>query len=253
VIQQADYASSVERDSAAFADAAAGNFAADVVSCPGWDVADLVWHLREVQWFWRTVVEGRLTEPPDEAGLPARPGDPEVLLADFRDGAAELVKSLHSADPATPCWTWAPQKDVAFVLRHQAQEAAVHRWDCEHATGHEHALDPEIAADGIDEFLMFSTGWIVDGTPPLPGPVRLETTDVGGAWTVTEDDERLLQIVGLGHGAPGQGHATDPVTTVRGTASDLLLGLYRRIGPERLWIRGDPAGWPALAARNDLD
>ena len=253
MIQQADYASSVERDSAAFADAAAGNFAAEVTSCPGWNVADLVWHLREVQWFWCTVVAGRMTEPPDEAGLPHRPDDPEVLLADFRDGAAELVKSLQSADPATPCWTWAPQKDVAFVIRHQAQEAAVHRWDCEHATGHEHPLDPEIAADGIDEFLMFSTGWVVDGTPRLPGPVRLETTDVGGAWTVTEDDERLLQIVGLGHGAPGQGHAADPVTTVRGTASDLLLGLYRRVGPERLSIRGDPAGWPALAARNDLD
>jgi uncharacterized protein (TIGR03083 family) len=253
VIQQADYASSVERDCAAFAEAAAGNFAADVVSCPGWNVADLVWHLREVQWFWCAVVDGRLTEPPDEASAPTRPDDPEVLLADFREGAAELVKCFHSADPATPCWTWASQKDVGFVIRHQAQEAAVHRWDAEHATGHEHQLDPEIAADGIDEFLMFSTGWVVDGTPPLPGPVRLETTDAGDAWTVTEDDERLLQIVGLGHGAPGQGHAADPVTTVRGTASDLLLGLYRRVGPERLSIQGDPSGWPALAARNDLD
>jgi uncharacterized protein (TIGR03083 family) len=253
VIQQADYASSVERDSTALADAAAGHFDADVVSCPGWNVADLVWHLREVQWFWRTVVEGQLAEPPDEASAPARPDDPEELLADFREGAGELVKTIQSADPGAHCWTWAPQKDAAFVIRHQAQEAAVHRWDAERAVGHEHELDPEIAADGIDEFLMFSTGWIVDDTEPLPGPVRLETTDSGGAWTVTEDDGRSLRIVGLGHGAPGQGHSTDAVTTVRGSASDLLLGLYRRVGPERLSIEGDPAGWPALVARNDLD
>ena len=253
MIQQADYASSVERDSAGFADAARGNFAADVVACPGWNVADLVWHLREVQWFWCTVIDGRLTEPPDEASAPSRPGDPEALLADFREGAADLVKAIHSADPAAACWTWAPQKDVAFVIRHQAQEAAVHRWDAEYAAGREHHLEPEIAADSIDEFLTFSTGWVIDGSAPLPGAVRLETTDAGGAWTVTEDDDRVLQIVGLGHGGPGQGHSRDAVTTVRGTASDLLLGLYRRVGPERLSIEGHPGGWPALVGRNNLD
>jgi uncharacterized protein (TIGR03083 family) len=253
VIQQADYASSVERDSNALADAARGNFTTAVVSCPGWDVADLVWHLREVQWFWCTIVAGHLTEPPEESSAPGRPDDPEELLADFRAGAAELVKALQDTDPAAECWTWAPQKDAAFVIRHQAQEAAVHRWDAELAAGREIHLDPAISADAVDEFLMFSTRWVIDGSAVLPGPVRLEATDAGGAWTVTEDAERMLQLVGLGHGPPGQGHATDPVTTVRGTASDLLLGLYRRVGPERLSIEGDPAGWPALVGRNDLE
>jgi uncharacterized protein (TIGR03083 family) len=253
VIQQAEYAASVERDSNALADAASENLQADVVSCPGWNVADLVWHLREVQWFWRTVVEGRLAEPPEEASAPARPDDPDELLADFRAGAAELVKTMQDADPAASCWTWASQKDIGFVIRHQAQEAAVHRWDAERAAGRESPLDPAIAADAVDEFLTYSTGWVVDGSHVLPGPVRLEATDAGGAWTVTEDAERVLQLVGLGHGPPGQGHATDAVTTVRGTASDLLLGLYRRVGPERLSIEGDPAGWPALVGRNDLE
>jgi uncharacterized protein (TIGR03083 family) len=253
VIQQADYASSVERDSSRLADAATGNLAAEVVACPGWNVADLVWHLREVQWFWCTIVEGRRTEPPDETSVPERPADPEQLLGDFREGARELVKALQGADPATRCWTWAQQKDVAFVLRHQAQEAAVHRWDAERAAGHETDVDAAIAADAVEEFLMFSTEWVVDGAAPLPGPVRIEATDSGDAWTVTEDAERVLHLVGLGHGPPGQGNAADPVTTVRGTASDLLLGLYRRVGPERLSIAGDPAGWPALVARQDLD
>jgi uncharacterized protein (TIGR03083 family) len=251
VIQQAEYASSVERDSKALADAATGNLGAEVVACPGWTVADLVWHLREVQWFWHAVVAGPLAEPPDESGAPDRPDDPDALLADFRAGAEELVSAMRAADPAASCWTWASQKDAAFVIRHQAQEAAVHRWDAERAAGRETGIDPAIAADAVDEFLMFSTGFVVEGSAPLPGPVRLEATDAGSAWTVTEDEERVLQLVSLGHGPPG--HATDAVTTVRGTASDLLLGLYRRAGPERLTIAGDPAGWPALVARNDLD
>jgi uncharacterized protein (TIGR03083 family) len=254
VIQQADYASSVERDSKALADAAAGHLDAEVVACPGWTVADLVWHLREVQWFWHAVVAGKLDEPPAEDAVPRRPDDEDTLLADFRAGAGELVKAIQAADPGTPCWTWASQKDAGFVIRHQAQEAAVHRWDAERAAGHAAAdVDAAIAADAIDEFLTFSTGWVVDGSEPLPGPVRLEATDAGGAWTVREDDERVLELVGLGHGPPGQGHSTDAVTTVRGTASDLLLGLYRRVGPERLSIDGDPAGWPALVGRNDLE
>jgi uncharacterized protein (TIGR03083 family) len=253
VIQQAEYATSVERDSKALADAATGNLDAEVVACPGWTVADLVWHMREVQWFWCAVVSGGLAEPPDEAGAPGRPDDPEALLAHFRSGAGELVTAMRAADPAAPCWTWATQKDAGFVIRHQAMAAAVHRWDAERAAGRELELDTGIAADGVDEFLMFSTGFVVDGSDPLPGPVRLEATDAGGAWTVTEDDERVLRLVGLGHGPPGQGHATDAVTTVRGTASDLLLGLYRRVGPERLSIAGDPGGWPALVARNDLE
>lgn len=253
MLQQADYVAAVERESLALADAAAGNLDADVVACPGWSVADLVWHLYEVQWFWGTIVGGLLSEPPEEASGPTRAADPQELLADYRDGVAKLTDVLRAADPAAGCWTWAPQRDAAFVIRHQAQEAAVHRWDAERAAGREHDVEAALAADAVDEFLTFSTGWVVDGSSPLPGPVRLEATDVAGAWTVREDGARTLQLVGLGHGPPGEAHATDPVTTVRGAASDLLLGLYRRVGPERLSIQGDPYGWPALVARHDLD
>ncbi|HEU4750626.1 MAG TPA: maleylpyruvate isomerase N-terminal domain-containing protein, partial [Acidimicrobiia bacterium] len=38
------------------ADAAEGNFAADVVCCPGWNVSDLVWHVRRVHYFWASIV-----------------------------------------------------------------------------------------------------------------------------------------------------------------------------------------------------
>ena len=34
-----------------------------VPSCPEWTVADLVWHLGEVHWFWATDIELRATDP----------------------------------------------------------------------------------------------------------------------------------------------------------------------------------------------
>jgi hypothetical protein len=157
-----------------------------------------------------------------------------------------MAAAFRAADPAAPCWTWAPQKDVAFVLRHQAQEAAVHRWDAEVAAGRPEPLAAPIASDAVSEFLEFSTGWVIEGTAPLPGPVRLESSDTGGQWTIVEDGGRALRFsVGTGD--------DEPVTTVRGTASALLLGLYRRGDKEDLHIAGDPAGWPALVERNNLD
>jgi uncharacterized protein (TIGR03083 family) len=241
-----DYIGSTERDTLRLAEAAEGNMTAEVAACPGWTVADLVWHLREVQWFWGTIVAGLLPEPPDEALRPERPSDHDRLLLDLRGGVATMAATFRAAEPAAGCWTWAPQKDVAFVLRHQAQEAAVHRWDAQAAAGPPQPLDAAIAADAVSEFLEFSTGWVIEGTAGLPGAVRLEATDTGGQWTVVEDAERTLRF------HTGGGHV-DAVTTVRGTASALLLGLYRRGGKEELQVAGDPAGWPALVGRNNLD
>jgi len=79
-----DYIGSTERDTLALADAAEGNLQAAVDACPGWTVADLVWQLREVQWFWGTIVAELLPEPPEEQRRPARAADPDRLL-----GAAE--------------------------------------------------------------------------------------------------------------------------------------------------------------------
>src|SRR4029079_7623071 len=52
-----EFLAALDRDSAAFADAcAAAGPGAEVAGCPGWTVADLLWHVTEVQDFWRTIV-----------------------------------------------------------------------------------------------------------------------------------------------------------------------------------------------------
>ena len=121
-----------------------------VPSCPAWTVADLVWHLGEVHWFWGTVVELRATDQDAvEALKPARPAAYSELLAWGRSEAARMVDLLAGADDATPVWTWSPpHQHVGFIRRHQVQEAAVHRWDIQHAAGQ--------APDPLDPVAAFS-------------------------------------------------------------------------------------------------
>jgi uncharacterized protein (TIGR03083 family) len=214
----------ITEHSTGFADAVAGNLDAPVEHCPGWTVADLTWHLTDVHWFWGTIVEGLLEAPPDEGLRPPRPDD-AGLVAAFRAGAERLVRVLHEADQSAHCWTWAGWKqDVAFVTRHQVQEAAVHHWDAAHSAGASWAVDPPVAVDSVDEFLHFSVASDDDPDepvkPPLDGTLAFRCSDTGDAWTLTDGARPGTAKVssGAAGGAP----------VVEAPASDLLLWLYGR-------------------------
>jgi uncharacterized protein (TIGR03083 family) len=178
-----DCIAAITAHSAGFAEATRDNLEARVEHCPDWSVADLVWHLTEVHWFWATIVAETPDAPPDQARRPARRPDDELVDA-FVAGAAHLVEVLRGADQSASCWTWAPwQQDVAFVTRHQVQEAAVHHWDAVNAAGDSLVIDPAVAADSVDEFLHFSvpsTGRWSCGppTPGTPGPSPTATDPV---------------------------------------------------------------------------
>jgi len=210
-----DHCGLIAADSAGLADAAAGNLAARVEHCPGWSVADLVRHVWEVHTVWGQVVQSRLLDP---AGYVAPPEPTQdTLLDDFRAGAIRLVDILRSADPATPVWTWASQQDAGFVIRHQVQEAAVHRWDAEHAAGRAFTIDRDAAVDSIEEFLQFS---LANHPPePLDGAVALVATDADAAWTLRPGADDALSW------APG---IDDDAAQLRAPACDLLLWLYGR-------------------------
>ena len=219
-----DCIAAITQHSAGFAAAARGNLDARVEHCPEWSVADLVWHLTEVHWFWGTIVEERLAAPADESRRPARAAD-DGLVEAFVTGAARLVEVLREAEQTDFCWTWAGwQQDVAFVTRHQVQEAAVHHWDAVHAAGDALVVDPAVSADSVDEFLHFSVASEDDPDDPpetvLDGAFTLRATDTGDTWAVSDGSK------------PGTAHiehggSAGPV--VEGTASDLLLWLYGRI------------------------
>jgi len=219
----------IARHIAALADAAEGNLLAPVEHCPGWTVADLIDHVREVHWFWGTIAAERLSEPPPADRRPPRP-EPAELIEVFRAGALHLVEVLRAADPTDAVWTWAPwQQDIAFIQRHQVQEAAVHRWDAEHAAGRGVDLGLAGSVDSIEEFLTFSVSSPLDRPEdltkieqPLGGRLALRATDAEAGWTV-RDAEDVPGTLRFERGV-------DPdVPVVPGTASDLLLWLYQRV------------------------
>jgi uncharacterized protein (TIGR03083 family) len=220
-----DCIAAITEHSAGFAEATRDNLGARVEHCPDWSVADLVSHLTDVHWFWGTIVEELLAEPPSQERRPARAAD-DQLVDTFVAGAQRLVQVLREADQSASAWTWAGwQQDVAFVTRHQVQEAAVHHWDAVNAAGGSLEIEADVAADSIDEFLHFSVASDDDPDDPpegvLDGPLGFRATDTGDTWTLTDGGRKGTTRV-------ERGTLADDVPVVEGTASDILLWLYAR-------------------------
>ena len=90
-----------------------------VPSCPGWDAAELLWHLSEVQDFWGAIVRDRLDEP-ERAEELSRAADDEAQLAQFDGCSTGLADALAAAPDDTAIRTWFPADQTAgFVRRRQ--------------------------------------------------------------------------------------------------------------------------------------
>ncbi|MGX5654547.1 maleylpyruvate isomerase family mycothiol-dependent enzyme [Geodermatophilus nigrescens] len=228
----------LRRTDARFADAAAeavlaAGWRAPVPGCPGWTLADLVWHLGEVQHFWSWVVRTRATSPEGYVEPARRPDD--ELLGWSAGQSAELETVLAAADPGEAVWTWAPQRDVAFVARRQCHEAVVHTVDVEQVLGDVRPIPADVGLDGLDEWLeVMVPGALPSGPPPDAHPVVLHAIDAGV--------ERTLFA----------GSRPHPVATLRGTAGDLLLACWRRVPLEVLTVDGDGLQAAAMLAAVDL-
>ena len=92
-----DCIAAITEHSAGFAEVTRDNLDARVEHCPDWSVADLVWHLTEVHWFWSTIAAEQLSAPPEEGRRPPRPDDAGLVDA-FKAGAVRLVEVLREAD-----------------------------------------------------------------------------------------------------------------------------------------------------------
>jgi uncharacterized protein (TIGR03083 family) len=234
-----EYLPVLEKTNARFADAAAEavlehGWKAPVPGCPGWRLDDLVWHLSEVQHFWAWVVKTRAPEPSTYVE-PARHPDDE-LLGFFMAQNAELETVLAGADPAERVWTWAPQQDVAFVLRRQMQEATVHTADVEQVLGSVRPIPADVGLDGLDEWLeVMVPGALPDGPPDGAHPVVFHALDA--------DAERTL--------FPGS--RPFPIAALTGNAGDLLLAVWRRVPIEVLTVHGDPSQAAAMIGLVSLE
>ncbi len=236
------YLSSLRRDAAGLLAAIrdAGPDAA-VPDCPGWTAADLAWHVAGVWEFWTMIVRDRLANP-GEVVRTERPPTFEETVTFAERSAGDLVAILTTTDPATPHWTWGRDKTTAFVLRRMAHETAVHRLDAERAAGRSSAIDPELASDGVDEFLFEFLRRIDPAAAAVGGSVHLHCTDVAGEWLVVE----------TGDGSTvSREHAKGDVA-IRGPAADLLLMLWRRIPLDAADVVGDATVATRFLARTNL-
>jgi uncharacterized protein (TIGR03083 family) len=252
-----NYNEHLKRESARFVDAVReASPDARVPSCPDWDADDLLWHLGKVQYFWGTVMLEQVAGDEAEKLTPERPSDRAGLLEFYLRASDRLAGSL-SVDPSAHAWTWLAEDQTAgFIQRRQAHEALIHRVDAELTAGSRTPLDPELAADGIDEVLrVMYSGCPPWGTiTPEPGrTIRLRATDTGNSWLVTLARFTGTDPEGTSHDEPDiHIAAADPggaaVAEVTGTASDLDCWLWHRepLGPVEQ--SGDQATLDSFAA-----
>jgi uncharacterized protein (TIGR03083 family) len=198
-----------------------------VPSCPEWTLRDLVGHLGgHHRW-----VAGNLDRPPDGDMFAERQLPPEdAAMAEWLESGAEaLATKLATTDPAKECWTWAPfDRTVGFWARRTAHETTMHRWDAQNAGGAADAIDSELAADGIDEYLWLLSFFPVRSFPDT-GSVHLHSTDAPGEWLVRFDADGMHVT---------REHAKGDVAA-RGPASDLVLALFGRKPTDTLEVFGD--------------
>ena len=123
------------------------------------------------------------------------------------------------------------------------QETAVHRWDAQDAAGDPEPIDAELAVDGVDEWLEVF-GASQDRKPEGAGEtIHLHRTDGEGEWLVRVQPDRI--DVTRGH---EKGDAA-----LRGSSSDLLLVLWRRLPLDRVEVLGDRAVAERFLGWQDLD
>jgi uncharacterized protein (TIGR03083 family) len=237
-VESEEHIAALEKDGALLAAAAdRAGLGAPIPSCPSWQVRDLLRHIGYVHRWAASYVRDARTEMgeelAEEAVLRAGPADAE-LVGWFRDGHAELVRVLRSADDGLNCWTFldAPSP-LAFWARRQAHETAIHRADAERAAGEVTGFAAPFAADGIDELIM---GFWARGRARTGRQYALQVlaTDTGDGW-----------LADLAAGTAERGGATGADCVVTGPAAELYLLLWNRLlrdGKSSVEISGDADG-----------
>jgi uncharacterized protein (TIGR03083 family) len=144
----------------------------------------------------------------------------------FAEAMPAYLDLLGALDPSSPCATYTGRGEVAFWMRRDAIELALHASDIADALGIDYEIESARASDAIDETIEFvlPEALHVLGRSS-PAPCRLAPTDA---------PERLLGVDGFAN------------ASIVGSAYSLLLALWGRASVE---VQGDEAiarAWMAL-------
>jgi uncharacterized protein (TIGR03083 family) len=222
----------IERETEAFIDAvAAGPLDAAVPTCPDFTVDTLAAHVGRFSAWWTAVLcEGTGRSKPDFSEDVA----PDERVTWLRTIREHLLTELRATPPETVTWSWYPEnQSAAFVARRVSHELAIHRVDAQVARGSADPVEPELAADGIEEiFVLF---YAVDRVRQGPAPGTGETLHLHGTDYVPA--EWLLTLTEDGVDVRRE-HAKGDLA-LRGAVSDLEMVLYRRPTVGRVERFGD--------------
>ena len=180
-----------------------------VPTCPGWNVSQLARHVDGGQRWARDIVATR---------------------------AAALRATLTEAGPDAQMWCPVDGGGSAFYARRFAYETAMHRADAALALGVEYTLDPDVAADAVDEWMQLGCmpfhfevhPWMRELLAP-GRTIGLHATDKDAHW--------LLDLTGdvIAWRRADESAAAE----IRGPVTDLLLAIYRRRTVSGLDVTGD--------------
>lgn len=229
-----DHVDVIEREGRLFTAAIrAAGATAQVPTCPGWTIRDLVLHQGEVHRWATIVVRDALAKPSavpaDHLGALPADGD---LVPWFNDGVADLVATLTAAPDNLEAFRFLadPPSPATFWARRQAHETEIHRVDAESALAMRTPIEIDTAIDGIDELL---TGFVPRAHMRLrtetPQTLAIAITDGPAVWHLTISD---APAVTTRQDAPAD-------CTVRGPAEEVYLALWNRCGTNALSIEGD--------------
>jgi uncharacterized protein (TIGR03083 family) len=216
--------------------------AAEIASCPGWTMRDLIVHLGFVYRWTRTIVVEQRSSVPSQSEQAALedpdPGDDVGIIDRMAQAHSALVTALRETPPTVDCWTTFPSslRPRDFWIRRQVHETLVHRVDAQSAQfaaacGGE-TLMSTLAADGVDELVCgFAYRYRQRLRTEAPRTLALRATDTGHRWWI-----------GLGPGDPTFARGPAPAaahTEVHALSGELLLLLWNRRTAEGLDVRGD--------------
>lgn len=250
-----DYASAFVEQNRAFAELIRNaDGSKPVPSCPGWSLTQLIRHVGRGDRWAAQIVRDKLDDFLDprsvEGGKP--PPDPDDVVSWLQGGAQRLVDAVEQSGVETPVWTFLGTRPANWWVRRRLHEVAVHRADAALALDSDFTLEPEVAADGIGEWLdRIAVQAGSDGSAlPLEddNTLHLHATDPGlgeaGEWTVGVSESGIAWSREHGKGT----------VALRGGATELLLAMVRRVAVADTGIEmfGDDAVWQKWLDRTPL-
>ena len=166
-----------------------------VPTCPDWTLRQLLRHVGRGNRWAAQIIDDRRTERLDQRdvreGKP--PEDPDAAIDWLNEGAQLIINAVDHVGPETRVWTFIGARPCGWWIRRRLHEATVHRADAAFALGLDYELSPELAADGISEWIERVS--VQARRQPLPlelgRTLHMHATDDGlgptGEWTITSD------------------------------------------------------------------